>query len=395
METILIVNSGSSTLKLSIYSLKLKKLYSAVVDKINIKPQIEISFFDKKSEFLLKKEKIKKFPKNKAKDFYSSSLLFLLDFFKKKGLIFVAAGHRIVHGKDKYIKPVLLNKNVIKELKKFIILAPLHQPYNLKGVEVLNKVYPHLLQVGCFDTAFHSTCNPISQMYALAKKFTDAGIRKYGFHGLSYEYLSYVLPKLEKKTFLKRVIIAHLGNGASMCALKNLKSEATSIGFSAVDGLVMGTRAGALDPMVIVYLMANYGYSVKRMQNFLHRECGLLGVSQISSDMRDLLKSKKKEAKIAIDLFVHRICLYTGQLMAEIGGVDTFVFTAGIGEKCAEIRKMVCKKLKWLGVEIDDAKNKIKSSSSIKISTSKSKVNVWKLITNEEYQIAKHTLSFL
>ncbi len=278
----------------------------------------------------------------------------------------LAVGHRVVHGGQLYASPILIDAAVLAELESLIPLAPLHQPHNLAAMHVLLETMPTVPQVACFDTAFHHTLSAVAQYIALPRRFADAGIRRYGFHGLSYEYIASVLPTLDPHLAAARVIVAHLGNGASLCALQNGRSIATTMGFSPLDGLVMGTRCGSIDPGVLLYLMDHHGMDARALEHLLYHESGLLGVSGVSSDMRVLLASADPCAQEAIELFVYRIGREMGSLVAALGGLDALVFTGGIGEHAAEIRAQVCQQASWLGLELDDAAN---AATSTRIST--------------------------
>ncbi len=318
-------------------------------------------------------------------------LHFILDWARKKDLNIIAAGHRIVHG-GHFDKSVVFDDKVVEYLKTLIPFSPLHQPYNLNGYLFFKEEFKNLFQVATFDSAFHATCDKISQSYALPEELTQLGIKRYGFHGLSYEYIVSQLPKyLGKKDAKKKIIVAHLGSGSTMCAIENLKSLATSIGLTSMGGLPMATRAGDVDPYLGVYLMDQLGYSAERVQKLFYKESGLLGVSGISADMAKLIKSDDKKAKLAIDIFVHRISLFTGSLASELQGLDGFIFTGGIGENSSEIRKMVSKKIAWLGVDLDLEKNDECKKEAKKISKDKSKVKVFVIPTDEEIMIAQHT----
>lgn len=302
-------------------------------------------------------------------------------------------GHRVVHGAESYSQPIHIDDAHLARLKEFIPLAPLHQPHNLAGIEAMRAAMPGIPQVACFDTAFHRSQPPIAQLFALPRRITAQGVRRYGFHGLSYEYIADVLPQhLDEKRANGRVIVAHLGNGASMCGMVGRKSQASTMGFTAVEGLMMGTRTGALDPGVLLYLMDYDGMDVKALTNLLYKESGLLGVSGISSDMRVLLASDRPEAKEAVDLFCYRIVREIGSLAAAIGGLDALVFTGGIGEHAAPVREQVCKELGWLGLELDTAAN---DTDSERISTPASRVAALVLPTNEEWMLARHTAELI
>jgi acetate kinase len=297
-------------------------------------------------------------------------------------------GHRVVHGGLDYTQPVRVDAAVVRTLEKFVPLAPLHQPHNLTPIRIILERQPELPQVACFDTSFHRTAPPISQRFALPAAMHDEGVQRYGFHGLSYEYISSVLGQYDAKAAAGRTIVLHLGNGASMCALEAGRSVASTMGFTAVDGLPMGTRCGAIDPGVILYLMQQRGMDAKAIEKLIYNQSGLLGVSGLSSDMRTLLGSADPRAKLAIDLYVYRIRREMGSLAAALGGLDAIVFTAGIGEHASAIREAVCGDAAWLGLELDAAAN---SAGRPRISAESSRVSAWVLPTNEELMIARHT----
>lgn len=389
-DSILIINSGSSTIKFAIFNNELKKEHIGLVDNILTDPMV----FIKSSDGEKIKNKIK--VTGEKNTYYEQVIEYILYWIKKKKINIVAAGHRVVHGGPDYDTPVVIDEHIMQKLSSYSSIMPLHQPFNLQGINILKKKLPDLLQVACFDTAFHSTCNPISQHYALPKYITDTGVRRYGFHGLSYEYVASQLPNLmQKKIAEGKWVVAHLGSGATMCALENQKSVATSIGFTALGGLAMGTRCDSIDPGCVIYLMDTYNLNKDKLLDLVYKKSGLLGVSGISSDMRVLLESEEADAKLAIDIFVHRVSIMTGQLACEMQGIDGFVFTAGIGENAAPIREMICDKLKWLGIEIDQEKNLSSSKEARIISAEKSKVPVWVIPTDEELMIAKQAAQFL
>jgi acetate kinase len=302
-----------------------------------------------------------------------------------------AVGHRVVHGGSLYSQPIILTPAVLAELEQFILLAPLHQPHNLAGINALSALLPAIPQIACFDTAFHRTQPPVAQMFAIPKALTAEGVKRYGFHGLSYEYIARVLPKHTAKAD-GRVLVAHLGNGASMCAMLGRRSQGTSMGFTAIDGLMMGTRTGALDPGVLLYLLENKGMGVKELTNLLYKQSGLLGVSGISQDMRTLLASDDPAAADAVELFCYRAITQIGALAAAIGGLDALVFTGGIGEHAAEIRRRIAEGCAWLGLEIDSAAN---TANSIHISTAGSRIDALVIPSDEEWMIAEHTRDLL
>ena len=304
------------------------------------------------------------------------------------GLSLTGVGHRVVHGGLAYVRPVRVDRKLLDDLAQFVALAPLHQPHNLTPIRLLLERRADLPQVACFDTAFHRTQPELAQMFALTKELHDAGVRRYGFHGLSYEYIASVLPQLDPKAAQGRTVVLHLGNGASMCALAAGRSIASTMGFTAVDGLPMGTRSGALDPGVILYLMDQRGMDTRAIEKLIYSQSGLLGVSGVSSDMRTLLASDEPRARLAVDLYVYRIGRELGSLAAALGGLDALVFTGGIGENSAEIRARVCRDAAWLGVVLDDAANQ---GGGPRISTLASATAAWVVPTNEELMIANHT----
>ncbi|NGX34050.1 MAG: Acetate kinase [Candidatus Anoxychlamydiales bacterium] len=389
MDSLIVLNTGSSSIKFSIFSIsqnEMKREYLGSVSNLLTKPHIKITKADSSIEI---DEDLDL--QGDTKNYVRLVLHFILDWTRKKNLNIIAAGHRIVHGGD-FKKSLVFDEKVVEYLKTLIPFSPLHEPYNLNGYIFFKEEFENLFQVATFDSAFHSTCDFISQSYALPKSLTDMGIRRYGFHGLSYEYIASQLPKyLGENAAKKKIIVAHLGSGSTMCAIENLKSFATSIGLTSMGGLPMATRPGDVDPYLGVYLMDQLGWSAKEVQNLFYKESGLLGVSNISSDMAKLIKSEDPRAKLAIDIFVHRISLFTGSLAAELQGLDGFVFTGGIGENASEIREMVSKKIAWLGVDLDlDKNNKCKKKAE-KISKDNSKVFVFVIPTDEEIMIAKHT----
>jgi acetate kinase len=302
----------------------------------------------------------------------------------------IAAGHRVVHGGLAYDRPVRIDEGVLQTLQTLVPLAPLHQPHNLAAVGAIAEIDPDLPQVACFDTAFHRTQSKVAQTFAIPRALTEKGVRRYGFHGLSYEYIARRIPDYAPAA--RRVVVAHLGSGASMCAIAAGRSIESTMGFTAVDGLPMGTRTGALDPGVVLFLLQEEGYDASRIERFLYKESGLLGVSGISNDMRDLVASREDAAREAVELFVYHVCKHAGALTAALGGIDALVFTAGIGENAPPIRDAVCQRLEWLGVHLDPEANR---KGGPRISTDGSGVSVWVIPTNEEQMIAIHTQALL
>jgi acetate kinase len=303
-----------------------------------------------------------------------------------------AIGHRIVHGGTEYAAPVRLDAAIVAQLERLVPLAPLHQPHNLAPVRILFEIAPHLVQIGCFDTAFHATQPPLAQAFALPPEITGRGVRRYGFHGLSYEYIASILPALDPRLSEARVIVAHLGNGASLCAMQAGRSIATTMGFTAVEGLMMGTRSGSLDPGVILYLLDELKMGPRAIERLLYQQSGLLGVSGISSDMRVLEASLDPRARLAIDLFAYRIVREIGSLAAALGGLDAIVFTAGIGEHSAALRHSVGRAISWLGLELDEPAN---AAGRSRISMPASRVSAWVVPTDEELMIARHSQRLL
>ncbi|HYW74327.1 MAG TPA: acetate kinase [Pyrinomonadaceae bacterium] len=300
----------------------------------------------------------------------------------------LGVGHRVVHGGAKFTGPVIVTPEILEELKTLIPLAPLHQPYNLAAIEAVFERLPGVPQVACFDTSFHRDHERVADLIPLPQEFCQGGLQRYGFHGLSYEYIASTLPEVAPAIAQGKVIVAHLGSGASLCALKAGHSVDTTMGFTAVEGLCMGTRPGSIDPGSVLYLFQNLGLSVKEVEAILYKKSGLLGISGISNDMRDLLGRPEPEARLAVDYFIYRIAKEIGGLAAALGGVEALVFTAGIGENSPEIRRRVCEASAWLGIQLDANANE---NTATVISTPESKVSVWVIPTNEELMIALHT----
>lgn len=397
MRAIITLNAGSGTIKFSVFTFEctdkdkciatIKKIYSGLVDKVIDNPFIKITNLISQQIFE------KKLPQNNDSDPYEAAISYILDWLKQNDIEIVAAGHRVTHGGIKYQKAIIASSEAVAYLETLMPLTPLHQPHNLNGYKILRAKFPEILQVFCFDTSFHTTCNQLSQTFAIPKKLTAEGIRRYGFHGLSYEYIVSQFDKfLPKEKANGKVIVAHLGQGASMCAIENKKSVATTLSFTALDGLPMGTRSGSFDPGAMLYLMQHYKMDHKQLEQMLYKESGLLGVSGISSDMRELLESNHPDAKFAVDLFVYKTAAWIGMLAAELQGLDAIIFTAGIGQNAAYVREKICERASWLGVKIDLKKNALHGP---KISSEDSKVAVFVIPTDEETTIAKNTFEFL
>jgi acetate kinase len=321
---------------------------------------------------------------------HDGAIIWLADFLRTeaKGMQLEAVGHRVVHGGPTFVRPVSLDRGVLAKLERLIPLAPLHQPHNLAPVRMLLDRRPELPQVACFDTAFHATNPDVARRFAIPQELHDAGVCRYGFHGLSYEYVASILAERDPRASAGRTIVCHLGNGSSLCALEGGRSVATTMGFTALDGLPMGTRCGAIDPGVLLYLMDERKLDARAIEQLLYQRSGMLGVSGLSSDMRVLLDSSEPAARLAVDLFVYRISRELGSLAAALGGLDALIFTAGIGENSAPVRERVCRSAEWLGVTLDHAANR---AGGPRISTAASRVGVWVIPTNEELMIARHT----
>ncbi len=304
----------------------------------------------------------------------------------------LGVGHRVVHGGPRYASPAIVTAQVMTELRRLVPLAPLHQPYNLAAIEAVAERLPDVPQVACFDTSFHRSQPPVADVIPLPNEITSAGMQRYGFHGLSYEYIASVLPSVAPEIAAGRVIVAHLGSGASLCAMKGGRSVDNSLGFTALDGLCMGTRPGSLDPGVVLYLFQTLGLNAKQVETILYKKSGLLGISGISPDMRDLEASNDPWARLAVDYFVYRAVREIGSMAAVLGGIDALVFTAGIGENSPEIRRRICQASVWLGIELDQEAN---AGKQARISTVSSKASAWVIPTNEELTIARHTALLL
>jgi len=302
-----------------------------------------------------------------------------------------AVGHRVVHGGVEFTNPVLIDPQILLKLEELVPLAPLHQPHNVAAIKAVARHAPQLPQVACFDTSFHRNQPSLAQAFALPRRYAEQGVLRYGFHGLSYEYIASRLSQLDRPTALGRTVVAHLGNGASMCALRAGRSIATTMSFTPIDGLPMGTRCGAIDPGVLFHLMKK-GMDLPALEKLLYYESGLLGVSAISSDVRTLLASSASEAAEALDLFVYRCGRELGSLAAALGGIDSLVFTGGIGENAAPIRARICRDAQWLGLELDEDAN---LRGGPRLSCAGSRVTAWVVPTNEELMIALHTQRLL
>jgi acetate kinase len=390
MDAVLVVNAGSSSVKFQIFehssSTTPQCLVKGQMDGIGTKPHLHASGGD--GIALVDRA----FAPGEIAD-VPAAIAAVGDWLRHtQKFQLVAVGHRVVHGGPDYDRPVVIDRQVLARLEQYSPLAPLHQPNNLAPIRTLMERRPELPQVACFDTAFHRSHAPVADRYAIPEPFYREGVRRYGFHGLSYEYVAGRLRDIAPEVAAKRVIVAHLGSGASMCALLNGQSVESTMGFTALDGLPMGTRPGQIDPGVLLYLIGIKGMSVSSVENLLYRECGLKGLSGLSNDLRDLLASDAPGAVLAIDYFVYRIALNAGMLAAALGGLDAFVFTAGIGENSPVIRSRVAEKLAWLGAAFDARAN---NDGKPVISRADSKLELWVVPTNEELMIARHTLQLL
>ncbi len=390
-DCIVVINAGSSSIKFSLYD-------GAALD-LAMRGKIE-NLYAGVTRFVAQDAAGAVIDEHRWPDGpidHATGMRFLIDFAQSHldGRRVVAVGHRIVHGGVDYSGPQLLTEAVLARLDQLVPLAPLHLPHNLAPVRSMLAMAPQVPQVGCFDTAFHTSQPAAAQAFALPPRITDLGIRRYGFHGLSYEYIASRLPQSDPQLAGARVVAAHLGNGASMCAMLAGRSVASTMGFTAVDGLPMGTRCGALDPGVVLYLIDELGMDVAAVQKLLYQESGLLGVSGLSADMRTLEQSGDPRAQAAIALMVYRIGRELGSLAAALGGLDALVFSGGIGENSKALRAAVCRDAAWLGVRLDTAANDSRADGIRRISTPDSSVAVWIVPANEELMIARHTLDIL
>ena len=325
---------------------------------------------------------------------HADALGILVDFLRGElhGARIVGVGHRVVHGGLEFMTPTRVSQETLLRLERYVRLAPLHQSHNLAAIRLMLQQLPDVPEIACFDTAFHRTIPEVAQLFALPPRFAEAGVRRYGFHGLSYEYVATVLPAIDARAAAGRTVVFHLGNGASMCAMQACRSVATTMGFTAVEGLPMGTRSGSLDPGVLLFLFDEFGLSVREIERLLYHESGLLGMSGLSSDMRELLASDEAAARMAVDVFVYRARRELGSLTAALGGLDAIVFTAGIGENQPEVRRRISADAGWLGVEIDEEAN---ARGEQRISAPGSRVAAYVLPADEELMIARHVGALL
>ncbi|HTN94754.1 MAG TPA: acetate/propionate family kinase [Gallionella sp.] len=389
--SILVVNAGSSSLKFSLFRVgaraSLQLAVHGLIDGIGTRPRMTAKDGADKQQL---ERDLAVSEARDMKDAIAIAEAWLGSQFKGEPLL--AAGHRVVHGGAEYSRPALVDAAVLAKLEQLIPLAPLHLPHNLAGIDALRETHPRLPQVACFDTAFHRTHPLLADLYALPREYHQAGVRRYGFHGLSYEYIASALPQVAPAIANGRVIAAHLGNGASLCALRGGNSLDSTMGFSVLDGIPMGTRPGAIDPGVLLYLMRERSMSHTALEELLYKKSGLQGLSGVSSDMRTLLESSDPRAQLAVDYFVHYVAREIGALAAVLGGLDGLVFTAGIGENSAEIRARIVTACEWLGLTLDADANRRGGPC---ITSSDSAVSAWIVPTDEELMIARHTCALL
>lgn len=380
----LVLNAGSSSLKFSVFQRPEGESWRlearGQIEGIGVTPRLAVK--DSNGEVLANQDVAVR----DGREAVAALAAWLRS--KYAGSRVLGVGHRVVHGGSHFKAPTRLNPQVLQQLSELIPLAPLHQPYNLAAIEAAMTRLPDVPQVACFDTSFHRGQPAVAELIPLPRELRRQGLQRYGFHGLSYEYIASVLPQVAPKIAAGRVIVAHLGSGASLCALKAGKSVDSTLGFTALDGLCMGTRPGALDPGVVLHLFQSLNLSAKEVETLLYKKSGLLGISGISNDMRDLLGRAEPDARLAVDYFVYRAAKEIGALTAVLGGLDGLVFTAGIGENSPEIRQRICNACAWLGVELNETAN---LDPRPEISTPSSKVSVWVIPTNEELMIARHT----
>jgi acetate kinase len=390
MDTILVANAGSSSVKFQVFGIEqdgsLKRQIKGLMDGVGTRPRLRVTAVD--GAVLVDRTY-----DSEAVPDVAAALATAGAWLREELKINpIAIGHRVVHGGPDYDRPVRVDQNVLTRLERYTSLAPLHQPYNLAPIQSILARFPDLPQIVCFDTAFHRGHGALADHFAIPLALYAEGVRRYGFHGLSYEYIASALQQVAPEIADKRVVVAHLGSGASMCALDQGRSVESTLGFTALDGLPMGTRPGQLDPGVVLYLLSEKGMSAGEVQDFLYRECGLKGLSGISNDMRELQGNGDPRAVFAVDYFVYRVGLNAGMLAAALQGIDGFVFTAGIGENSPQIRAAIAGKLAWLGISLDATAN---AENKLLISRRDSRLPLYVIPTDEELMIARHTWSVL
>ena len=395
-QALLVINSGSSSVKFAVYDTApdaaLTRIANGMIEGIGTQPRLRVWGPDG-APLADRRIRVSANPVHGPEEAFEQ----LFDWLGQhaNGRTLGAVGHRVVHGGEAFARPVRVTPAILAQLEGLSALAPLHQPHNLSAIRAIDVVLPGVPQVACFDTEFHTTQPWVAQAFALPRHITQAGVKRYGFHGLSYEYIASALPPHLGAAANGRVVVAHLGNGASMCALRERKSVATTMGFTALDGLMMGSRCGRLDPGVVLHLMSGLGMTAQAVEKLLYEQSGLLGVSRVSGDMRTVQASDTPDAQQAVALYVYRIAQELGSLAASLGGLDALVFTAGIGENSAMIRQRVCQDAGWLGVVLDEDANEAPASGVRCISQPGSRVAVWVMPTNEELMIARHTQAVL
>ncbi len=387
---VLTLNAGSSSLKFALFEADGRDLFlnaKGQIEALGTSPHLVLrsGSGDKLEDRLV--------PKNGVHA-HEAALHHILDTLRVHfpAMHVQAVGHRVVHGGPRYAEPLVLTPEIVAELDELIPLAPLHQPHNLSGIAAAHVAFPDAVQIACFDTAFHRAHPWVNDTFALPRAYYDRGIRRYGFHGLSYEYISAKLKDIAPGTAAGRIVVAHLGAGASMCAIKGGRSIASTMGFSALDGLPMGTRCGQLDPAVVLYLLDHEGMTSKQIADLLYKDSGLKGLSGLSGDMRELEEAGTPEAEQAIDYFVFRIRRELGGLAASLNGLDAMVFCGGIGENSARIRRRICEDLHWIGLDVDDALN---ARNEVLVSTASSRAKIFVIKTDEEAMIARHTFDLI
>ena len=389
MDTVLVVNAGSSSVKFQVFAIDggtLRRLIKGQVEGIRTRPKLRADDADGRP--LIEQA----FTPEQVPDVAAALRAAGAWLRDAHSLEPVAVGHRVVHGGPEYHQPVLIDAEVLDRLESYVPLAPLHQPNNLAPIRALLSQYPDLPQIACFDTAFHRGHDPVVDHYAIPEYLYRNGVRRYGFHGLSYEYVASRLRSVAPGVAAGRVIVAHLGSGASMCALANGRSIESTMGFTALDGLPMGTRSGQIDPGVVLYLIEQAKMSCDEVRSLLYGACGLIGLSGLSSDVRELDKSSDPRARFALDYFAYRVGLCAGQLAAALGGLDALVFTAGIGENSASMRSRIVERLGWLGAILDPQAN---DAGQFAIAKPTSQIGLFVIPTDEELMIARHTLALL
>ena len=389
-EAVLTINAGSSSLKFSLWEVvdshDLRELWRGQIEKIGLAPR----FFARRPDGTAILDH--SLGEAAAESTHEQLLQDAFDLLPPLPAGLFAIAHRIVHGGEMFAAPVRIEPRMLMEIEALTPLAPLHQPHNIAGIRACMRLLPEVPQIGCFDTAFHRTMPPVGRRFGLPRKLEAQGVRRYGFHGISYEYIARRLPELDAALAGGRTIVAHLGNGASLCAMSAGRSVDTTMSFTPLDGLLMGTRPGTLDPGVVTYLMRERRMDATEIEDLLYHRSGLLGISEIGSDMRTLLASDDQRAREAVELFVFQAARQTAALVASLGGLDGLVFTAGIGEHASQIRAGICMRLAWLGIELDEAAN---AAGAERISSQPSRVPVYVVPTDEERMLADHAVRLL